>query len=92
MERLQARVYGRVQGVGFRHFVWQQAHRLGLTGWVRNRRDGSVEVVAEGPRHALDALLAALYEGPRAAQVRAVEPRWSPAQGTFTDFEVRPTV
>jgi len=92
MERLEARVYGRVQGVGFRHFVNQQARALGLRGWVRNRRDGSVEVVAEGSRPALDALLAALYEGPPAARVRAVEARWGPAQGTFSDFHIRPTV
>ncbi len=91
MERLQARVYGRVQGVGFRHFVWQQAQRLGLTGWVRNRRDGSVEVVAEGPRAALDQLLAALHEGPPAAWVRRVEAHFGPAQGAFADFAIRPT-
>ncbi len=91
MERLEARVYGRVQGVGFRHFVWQQARALGLTGWVRNRRDGSVEVVAEGPRPALDALLAALHEGPPSAWVRAVDARWGPAQGAFSDFTVRAT-
>lgn len=92
MERLEARIYGRVQGVGFRHFVVQQARAWGLRGWVRNRRDGSVEVVAEGPRSALEALRAALHRGPRAAWVRSVEERWSSAQGTFPDFRVRPTV
>ncbi|NPA31554.1 MAG: acylphosphatase [Chloroflexi bacterium] len=92
MERLEARIEGRVQGVGFRHFVWQQARALGLTGWVRNRRDGSVEVVAEGPRERLDVLLAALYEGPPSAWVRSVEARWAPARGEFAEFTVRPTV
>ncbi len=91
-ERLTARVYGRVQGVNFRHFVWRTAQALGITGWVRNRRDGSVEVVAEGPRERLDALLAALHEGPPAARVQEVEASWGPAQGSFSEFTIRPTV
>ncbi len=88
-ERLTARVYGRVQGVGYRHFVWTRARRLGLTGWVRNEPDGSVAVVAEGPRPALESLLDALREGPPAARVERVETAWSPAAGTFDGFEVR---
>jgi acylphosphatase len=69
--RLHAFVEGIVQGVGFRYYVQDQAARLGLKGWVRNRWDGSVEVLAEGSRDNLDHLLNALYRGPRAAQ----EPR-----------------
>ncbi|WP_457651563.1 acylphosphatase [Rhodocaloribacter sp.] len=88
-ERLTARVYGRVQAVGYRHFVWTQARRLGLTGWVRNERDGSVAVVAEGPRPALESLLDALREGPPAARVERIETAWSPATGTLDDFEIR---
>ncbi len=91
-ERLEARIYGRVQGVGFRHFVWHQATRLGLRGWVRNRRDGSVEVVAEGPRSRLATLLAALYEGPPAARVEQVDERWLPARNEFRAFTVRANV
>ena len=92
MERLHARIYGVVQGVGFRHFVWKQALRLNLTGWVRNRRDGSVEVVAEGPRSALEDLLQELHRGPWGARVDRVEVSWEPASQEFLDFEVRPTV
>ncbi len=92
MERLHARVYGLVQGVGFRHFVWKHAQALGLTGWVRNRRDGSVEVVAEGPREALETLLTHLHQGPWGSRVEQVQAHWEPATHEFLDFEVRPTV
>ncbi len=92
MERLHARVYGLVQGVGFRHFVWKHARALNLTGWVRNRRDGSVEVVAEGPREALETLLAHLHQGPWGSRVDRVEATWLPATHEFLDFEVRPTL
>ncbi len=88
-ERLTARVHGRVQGVGYRHFVWTRARRLGLTGRVRNERDGSVAVVAEGPRPALERLLEALREGPPAARVERVDATWGPAAGAFDDFEIR---
>jgi acylphosphatase len=68
-ERLHAQVYGRVQGVSFRFYTRDQAVALGLTGWVSNRDDGSVEVVAEGPRPALDRLLTWLRHGPPMARV-----------------------
>lgn len=64
---------GRVQGVGFRWFVLQQARRLGLTGRAENLPDGRVEVVARGHRKALDALDLALNQGPRLARVENVE-------------------
>jgi acylphosphatase len=64
-------VRGRVQGVGFRAFVVQQARALGLSGWVRNRADGSVEVFAVGD--AVDALVAACARGPVGARVETVE-------------------
>lgn len=66
-------VYGRVQGVGFRWFVLRQAERLGLTGLARNLRDGSVEVIADGPEAALAELERALEQGPRSAHVERVE-------------------
>ena len=62
-------VSGRVQGVGFRWFVEREAATLGITGWVRNRDDGRVEVMATGTREQLSALDARLREGPRAARV-----------------------
>ena len=65
-------VSGRVQGVGFRWFVEREAATLGLTGWVRNREDGSVEVMATGTHNQLAALYRSLHEGPRAARVDEV--------------------
>lgn len=70
VKQVRVRVSGRVQGVGFRYFVWTQAVRLGVHGFVRNRPDGTVEVVAEGADEAVDALLAAVRTGPRFAEVR----------------------
>jgi acylphosphatase len=66
-------VHGLVQGVGFRWFVNRQAERLGVRGWVANRRDGSVEVLAHGSESTLRVLLEALRRGPSAARVERVE-------------------
>lgn len=66
-------VRGRVQGVGFRWFVEREAHMLGITGWVRNNHDGSVEVLAQGTRDQLSGLHSRLREGPRAARVDGVD-------------------
>jgi acylphosphatase len=65
-------VEGRVQGVGFRAFVAREAGRLALEGWARNRRDGTVEIVAGGPAAAVEALVAAARRGPPAARVDAL--------------------
>jgi acylphosphatase len=89
--RLHVTVEGRVQGVGYRAFVEQNAFPLGLTGWVRNRWDGSVEVLAEGERQNLEKLLAALYRGPHAANVSNIQIDWQPATGEFSRFSVRMT-
>ncbi len=88
-QRLDARVTGRVHGVGFRYFVLREAGALGLTGWVANDSDGSVHCVAEGPRPCLDALLERLREGPPAAIVDAVSEAWMPSTGAFGSFGVR---
>ena len=89
--RLHARVEGRVQGVGFRYFVQEKALFLGLVGWVRNRWDRSVEVVAEGERSTLETLLTELRRGPRASLVSNVKPSWQPPTGEFGGFHIRPT-
>lgn len=73
MTDLHVAVRGRVQGVGFRWFVRERARRLGLVGWVRNQRDGSVEVAARGTPDALRALEAALRAGPDGAHVTSVD-------------------
>lgn len=89
LARLHAIVRGDVQGVGFRYFAQDTARDLGLTGWVRNRRDGTVETLAEGTRTALDAYLRALGTGPRGAQVDGVEHDWSEGTGEFDGFHAR---
>ncbi len=89
LERLEASVHGVVQGVGFRYFVRREAARLGLKGWVANRRDGAVAVVAEGPARSLDGLLRALQTGPPAARVERVDVSREEASGSFDRFEVR---
>jgi acylphosphatase len=79
-------VRGRVQGVGFRAFVEGEAWRRHLAGWVRNRRDGSVEAVFAGSFEAVDAALAALRKGPPSARVDVVEVE----QGDEQDLGQRP--
>lgn len=87
--RLHAIVHGRVQGVSFRYYTQRRARELGLTGYVRNVWDGTVEVVAEGPRMELEELLAFLRAGPRAAFVTQVDIRWPTPASDFDRFEVR---
>lgn len=89
--RLHATIEGRVQGVGFRAFVQNNASRLGLTGWVRNRRNGNVEVIAEGERETLGKLLNALHRGPASAHVTDVNSEWLSASGEFTTFTIKST-
>lgn len=87
--RLSAIVRGRVQGVNFRYFTLRCAHELGLTGYVRNKWDGTVEIVAEGDNAALERLLEYIKVGPRAAWVERVDAQWGAYNGQFTRFEVR---
>ncbi len=87
--RLHAIVHGRVQGVSFRYYTRRRAGELGLRGYVRNLGDGTVEVVAEGPRPALDRLLSFLHTGPPAAIVTQVDVHWAAPTGEFSRFEVR---
>ena len=87
--RVTAIVTGMVQGVNFRWFAQRRASELGLVGYVRNRRDSSVELVAEGPRESLDRLLDALRAGPATAVVENVEVAWGTSTGEFRRFEIR---
>jgi acylphosphatase len=87
--RLHATVHGRVQGVNFRYYTVRTAQRLGLTGWVANRWDGTVETVAEGPHEALNELRAFLHRGPPSAWVQRVDVEWETPTGEFTRFGVR---
>ena len=87
--RLHATVHGRVQGVGFRAYTYNSAHRIGLVGWVRNRFNGTVETVAEGERHQLELFLRDLQRGPGPSSVTQIDSDWLPATGEFSEFEVR---
>jgi len=82
-------ISGRVQGVGFRYSMAEEAERLGVTGWVRNRRDGTVEAVVEGDPRSIDSILTWARRGPPGARVADV--RISEDQGSFERFEMRPT-
>ena len=87
--RLHAVISGRVQGVGFRGFTATAAQRVGLTGWVRNRINGTVEAVAEGDQPSLDAFLREVSRGPGPSYVDNVEFNWQPATGEFDSFKIR---
>lgn len=80
-------VTGLVQGVGFRFFVQRAAGRLGITGFVRNCSDGSVEIHAEGEDSSMDEFLAQVKVGPRSARVSRAEVRWGEPAGTYTGFD-----
>jgi acylphosphatase len=90
MKSVRARITGRVQGVGFRAWMEQTAERLGVRGWVRNRRDGSVEAVIAGDTSKVDEMLTMCWHGPPAAKVDgvSVDDAQAPAG---TGFEARPT-
>ncbi|WP_025267241.1 acylphosphatase [Bibersteinia trehalosi] len=72
MQTKQFLIFGRVQGVGFRFFTWQQAQKIGLSGTVRNRDDGSVEVIAQGSEKQLTQLKQWLLQGSRFARVENI--------------------
>lgn len=85
---LHAIVHGQVQGVNFRYYTLLQAQTLELCGWVRNRPDGTVEVMAEGPRAALEDLLDYVRHGPSHARVDRVDVEWREPAGKFVQFQV----
>ena len=89
--RVHVLLDGRVQGVFFRGRTEQWAAALGLTGWIRNRSDGRVEVVAEGDRAALESLVGLLRQGPSFARVDSADVRWMDYTGEFDSFRIRRT-
>jgi acylphosphatase len=90
MASLHAVIHGRVQGVGFRYAACQEGLRLGLTGWVRNLYDGTVELAASGQRTLLDQLAEWLRHGPIGARVIQVDLEWSDeAPEVSSTFEIR---
>ncbi len=87
--RVHVIVEGLVQGVGFRWFVARKAQALGLSGFVQNRYDGSVEVEAEGDRSLLEELLRDVKVGPRSAQVTNLRLEWGAPTHGMRRFEIR---
>jgi acylphosphatase len=86
--RLEVVIRGRVQGVGFRHYVWRRAQELRLRGWVRNCADGSVAAIAEGPETALRRFLDQLRVGPVSARVESVQDVWGEAREPRDTFDI----
>ena len=83
------RIYGRVQGVSFRFHMREEAQRRGVSGWVRNVKDGSVEAMIHGDDDAVEALIAWCRRGPSGAKVSDVQ--ISEGNGHYEGFEIRPT-
>lgn len=87
-ERLEAIVHGRVQMVMFRDFVQRKASGLGLTGQVENLRDGTVRLVAEGPKHKLESLMQKLWNGSLLSRVDEIEADWCRATDEYKNFTI----
>jgi acylphosphatase len=88
MQRIHLIISGDVQGVGFRAWVVRQAKKLGVSGWVKNRDDGSVEIVAEGLKNKLEELAKLCRHGPEVSWIEALDIRWERADHRFVGFEV----
>ncbi len=86
--RVHLRAHGHVQGVFYRASAQREAQRLGLFGWVRNCADGSVEVIAEGPRGACEEFVEYCHHGPIGARVDALDVDWTPVTGEQSDFRI----
>jgi len=89
MVRAHLKIYGLVQGVFFRSTMKQVAYRLGVTGWVRNLPDGSVEAVVEGPEDKVRKIIEWAHRGPPLARVERVEVTWEEYKGEFKDFRIK---
>lgn len=87
--RAEIKIQGRVQGVFYRQSTMETANRLGLTGWARNSRDGSVEAVFEGEKAAIDQAIEWCRQGPPAARVTDVSVDWQDFVGEYTVFGIR---
>ena len=87
-KRVQLIVRGRVTGVFFRAAAQREARRLGITGWVKNRPDGGVEILAEAEEEAVKEMISWAQRGPSAARVEDVDIRWRGYTGEFSDFRI----
>ena len=89
LKRIHAIVSGRVQGVFFRKYTWEQGNKLKLVGWVRNLPDGSVETVFEGDKKTVEQMLAWLYKGSPLSKVTGVLSNEEKPADEFTEFTIR---
>jgi len=85
---VQIMVRGRVTGVFFRAATQREAKRLGITGWVRNRNDASVEILAEGEEDSIKEFVSWAHHGPSAARVESVDVRYRSYSGEYSDFRI----
>lgn len=86
--RARVRIRGRVQGVCFRMETQRAAEQYGVSGWVKNRRDGTVEAVFEGDEERVGSILAWCKKGPHMAEAHHVDTHWEEYTGEFSDFEI----
>ena len=92
LARIHAIIHGQVQGVFFRAYTQQNAHRLNIKGWVRNRAEGTVEVTAEGIEVDLTEFEKAINKGPPGSRVDQVDLAKKPGSGEFQHFTIKPTL
>lgn len=88
-KRLHIKIYGRIQGVGFRFSAEKKARELSLSGWVRNCDDGCVETEVEGESSAVEEYMEWCWKGPISAKVEKMEEDWISAEGKFKKFEIK---
>jgi acylphosphatase len=88
-QRVHLKIMGRVQGVSFRWYTRDKAEELGISGWVRNMPDGSVELVAEAGKELLNEFVEWCKSGPSLARVDEVSQRWEEGSGEFDKFSIR---
>lgn len=86
MKRIHARIYGFVQGVGYRHFVRKNANELGIKGWIRNNLDGTVQAIFEGDDGAVTEIIEKCKKGPAMSWVERVDIKEEDAKNDFEDF------
>lgn len=89
MIRVHLTIIGHVQGVFFRAHAESKANELGVLGWVANEADGSVVVVAEGPKNKITDFVDWCYSGPSTAEIKKIDLEYTPYTGEFTDFSIR---
>lgn len=89
MKKFTAQIKGRVQGVGFRYFVYHEAERLGVKGYVMNLDNGDVHVCAEGNETTLKTFVQELWRGPRFSEVEDVDIEWADGESEFSFFSIR---